>query len=199
MQSACTITNYHNVHLLSIVAHRGPEDFKYRVKGFFFLPQKGETLVKSIKEQASEVVWLELLKMWGACCFWRSWQPLLTDTSMRHLGRPGMTQCPCNPSLGQQVGCREKCWQSLEISPSDSTKLSQTLPVTAPQHTLEAQAGARIASCALGVFTGNTSTKPRTLLDFKEFGGNSFKGCQRQWFQDVSASFGGRVAPLCSV
>lgn len=38
---------------------------------------------------------------------------LMIDTSMVHLKVPRMTQCTCNPSLGQSEGCKEQFLQLL--------------------------------------------------------------------------------------
>lgn len=50
---------------------------------------------------------------------------------------------------------------------------------------------------ALVMFIGNRSVKSNTLVDFKKFQGNGFKGCEKQWFEDISVSFGKRLALLC--
>lgn len=94
---------------------------------------------------------------------------LMTDTSMLHLKVPRMTPCACNPSLGQSEGCKEQFLQLLGKSWEKNAKLLQTLPVPAGKSTGELQAWACRASCVPVVFIGNTSMRPCTQQDFKEF------------------------------
>lgn len=63
MQSACTITNYHNVRFLNILVQRRPEDFKLRIKTKQNKKQSKTKKQKKIGQaqiQASELVLLEL-------------------------------------------------------------------------------------------------------------------------------------------
>ena len=71
LQSACAITNYHNVHLLNTAVQRRPEDLRLRVKILKNNNNKGKRSGWT-KDQASGLM---LFKMWGPC-FWEG-SPLL--------------------------------------------------------------------------------------------------------------------------
>lgn len=59
MQSACTITHEHTVHLLNILVQGRPQGFRLRGK------EKNGKRLGEAKDQASELVLLELFKVWA--------------------------------------------------------------------------------------------------------------------------------------